>query len=249
MSRPCNSATPASRERGGIILKALKWCTILVVLLTLYLLRGPILRHAGEFWVVEEPPEKSDAIVLLGDDNYPANRAARAAELYRAGWAPRIVASGRYLRPYASIAQLMQRDLVEHGVPASAIIQLPSLAANTREEAVLVRRLADRQHWRRVLVVTSNFHTRRAGHIYARVFRNSAEVRMVAAIDSGYDPANWWRSRSGIKIFFMELASYPVAIWETRSTESAQRGLQGPSAIPEAQPLAPAMPPSNPAPR
>jgi uncharacterized SAM-binding protein YcdF (DUF218 family) len=238
-----------SHERGGIILKAFKWFTILVVLLTLYLLRQPLLRTAGEFWVVEDQPEKADAIILLGDDNYPADRAARAAELYRAGWAPRIIASGRFLRPYASLAELMQRDLTDSGVPAGAIYRLPSFAANTREEAVMIRRLAERQHWRRVLVVTSNFHTRRSRHIYTRVFRSSADVRILAARDSGYDPANWWHSRSGIKSFFLELASFPVAIWETRSTESAQRGLNEPEVLPNPPPLPSAMPPPIPPPR
>ena len=238
-----------SRERGGIILKLLKWSTIFVVILLLYLLREPLLRKAGEFWVVEDSPDKADAIILLGDDNYPGDRAKRAAELYRAGWAPRIIASGRFLRPYASLAELMQRDLMEHGVPAGAIHRLPSFAANTREEAVTMRRLAERQHWRRVLVVTSNFHTRRSRHIYSRVFRNSADVRILAASDSGYDPDDWWRSRLGRKMFFLELAGYPVAIWETRSTESAQRGLNEPEVLPNPPPLPSAMPPPIPAPR
>jgi uncharacterized SAM-binding protein YcdF (DUF218 family) len=213
------------RERGGIILKFLKWIIILVLLAVLYLLRGPILRTMGGFWVVEDAPEKADAILLLGDDNYMADRAERAAALYREGWAPRIVASGRWLRRYASLAELMQHDLADRGVPADAVIKFPSLAGNTREEAVLLRRLVDKQRWQRVLVVTSSYHTRRARHIYLRVFRDSADVRVIAASDGGYNPDKWWNSRSGVKFFFMESFAYPVAIWETRSTESAQRGL------------------------
>ena len=243
MSRPFQPARSRGPERGGIILKFLKWIVLVVLIVALYMLRGPILRSMGEFWVVEDAPEKADAIFLLGDDNYGADRAARAAELYREGWAPRVVASGRYLRPYASIAQLMHRDLTERGVPAAAIQMLPSLAGNTREEAVLLRRLADRQHWHRVLVVTSNFHTRRARHIYVRVFRNGAEVRVIAARDGGYHPDAWWDSRSGIKLFFMEFASFPVAIWETRSTESAQRGLDAPEALQLPAPLPAGAPP------
>ncbi|MBI1738893.1 MAG: YdcF family protein [Acidobacteria bacterium] len=249
MSRPHNAASLAHRQRGGVILKLLSWTFILAVVAVIYVLREPLLRTVGEFWVVEDQPEKADAIFLLGDDNYPADRATRAAELYREGWAPRIVASGRFLRPYASLAELMQHDLTDRGVPSSAIIRLPSFAANTREEAVLLRRLTDRQHWRRVLVVTSNYHTRRARHIYTRVFRDSADVRTIAARDAGYTPARWWRSRSGLKIFFLELGAYPVAIWETRNTESAQRGLNEPDAPNNQSPLPLTVPIPAPAPR
>jgi uncharacterized SAM-binding protein YcdF (DUF218 family) len=249
MSHSRRAQSRRSRERGGILLKLIKWIVILAVLATLYLMREPLLRAAGGFWVVEDSPEKSDAIILLGDDNYQADRATRVAELYRQGWAPRVIASGRFLRPYASVAELMQHDLTDRGVPAGAIHRLPSFAGNTREEAVVLRRLAERQHWRRVLVVTSNFHTRRARHIFVRVFRNSADVRIIAARDSGYDPADWWRSRLGMKIFFWELAGYPIAIWETRSTESAQRGLNEPEVLPSPSPLPSAMPPPIPPPR
>jgi uncharacterized SAM-binding protein YcdF (DUF218 family) len=247
MSRPHNADSPAHRQRGGIVLKLLSWTFILAVVAVIYVLREPLLRTVGEFWVVEDPPEKADAIILLGDDNYPAERATRAAELYRAGWAPRIVASGRFLRPYASIAELMQHDLADRGVPPDAVQRMPSLAANTREEAVLLRRLADRQHWRRVIVVTSNYHTRRTRHIYTRVFRDSADVRVIAARDGGYTPAHWWRSRTGLKIFFMESVAYPVAIWETRSTESAQRGINATDALPNPASTPAAVPPLAPA--
>ncbi len=249
MNRARSDELRRSRERGGIILKLIKWIVIVAVLAALYLLREPLLRAAGEFWVVEDQPEKADAIILLGDDNYPADRATRVAELYHAGWAPRVIASGRFLRPYASLAELMQHDLTDRGVPAGAIYRLPSFAGNTREEAVVLRRLAERQHWRRVLVVTSNFHTRRARHIFVRVFRNSADVRMIAARDADYDPTNWWHSRIGLKRFFFELGGYPVAAWETRSTESSQLGLNEPEVLPNPPPLPSAMPPPIPAPR
>ena len=66
---------------------------------------------------------KSDAIIVLSDDNFYADRAAHAADLYRHGWAPIVVASGRRLRPYAGIAELMEHDLIERGVPKDKIVR------------------------------------------------------------------------------------------------------------------------------
>jgi uncharacterized SAM-binding protein YcdF (DUF218 family) len=212
------------RERGGILLRILFWMGILAVLGVLYLLREPILRLTGEILIVEQDPTEADAIFLLGDDNYSADRATRAAELYHARWAPRIVASGRYLRPYVSIADLMQRDLTERGVPAAAVLRLPSYAQNTRQEANVLLRVTQEKKWKRVLVVTSNYHSRRARRIFDRVFDGAAEVRLIPARDGTYDPQSWWRTRLGVKHFFGEAVSFFVALWETRSTERAREG-------------------------
>jgi uncharacterized SAM-binding protein YcdF (DUF218 family) len=164
--------------------------------------------------VVDEPPQRADAILLLGDDNYLAERAARAAELYHAGWATKIVASGRWLRPYFSIAELMEHDLGARGVPPTAIVRHANRAANTYEEALSLRRLVHEQGWRRVLVVTSNSHTRRARYIFRKVMEPAVEIRVVAAADSSYDPRSWWHTRTGVKTFFYETVGMAVALWE-----------------------------------
>ena len=173
-----------------------------------------MLRAAGGFWVVSEEPAPADAILILGDDDYAADRASRAAELYRGRWAPLVVGSGRFLRPYASIAQLMQRDLTERGVPAKAVVVFAHSAGNTQEEAKALQKLAVERHWRHVLVVTSNYHTRRARYIFRRVWPPDYEFRVIAANDRSYDPATWWESRNGLKYFLYESVGLCVAAWE-----------------------------------
>ncbi len=85
-------------QRGGIFFRLIFLIFILAVCALLYLARVPLLRLAGEFWVVDEPPETSDVIVVLSGDNYDAERATRAASLFKSGMAPRVVATGRALR-------------------------------------------------------------------------------------------------------------------------------------------------------
>jgi len=84
------------RDRGFallIVLWTLGLLALFLVMGTLYLARHPLLRVAGESWVVEDPLEKSDAIIELSIDNFYADRATRSAELYREGLAPLVVAS------------------------------------------------------------------------------------------------------------------------------------------------------------
>ena len=207
---------PANSERGGIFFRLLFLMFFLALVVLVYLVRHPLMRVAGDFWTVDEGPVAADAIVILGDDNYSGDRATRAAELLKAGWAPRIVASGRYLRPYASIAELEEHDLIDRGVPASAIVRFAHRAENTREEALAISQLISSRGWKRIIVVTSNFHTRRSRYICERTFPAGTVLRVVAAHDSDFDPDNWWRSRLGIKIFTHELVGMVVAIWEMR---------------------------------
>ena len=211
--------TLRSGQSGGIFFRLIFFIFILVVCAVLYLARVPLLRLAGEFWVVDEPPETSDVIVVLSGDNYDAERATRAASLFKSGMAPRVVATGRALRSYATTTDLMKRDLVEHGVPESAIVPFTHKADDTRDEAAAVSEFVRSHGWKKILLVTSNYHTRRSQYIYEHVLPSSDQLLTVAAPDSDYDPNYWWRTRTGVKIFFHELGGYLVALWETKKSD------------------------------
>ena len=209
----------ASSERGGIISRFLFLFFLVLLVFVLYLARNPILRFVGGLIVENDSPRASDAIVILSDDNYAADRATRAAELMKAGWAPRVVASGRYLRPYASVAELEQRDLIARGVPASAIVAFPQHATDTREECEALAQLFTSRGWRHILIVTSNYHTRRADYICSRTLPAGTDLRVIAAPDSEYNPDDWWRTRQGLKIFTHEVVGLIVAAWELRHND------------------------------
>ena len=212
-------------QRGGIFSKLLFLIFVVVFVAILYLARHPILRFAGDFWIVDQTPQVSDVIVILSDDNYEADRATRAAQLFRSGMAPRILASGRLLRPYAGIEELMQRDLKGLGVPANAIVPVTHRGTNTREEAMADAQAIAAHGWKKVLLVTSNYHTRRADYIFERTLPAGTELRVISAPDSEYDPNGWWRTRNGLKRFLYEAVGYIVAMWEMRHSEVQTSGM------------------------
>jgi uncharacterized SAM-binding protein YcdF (DUF218 family) len=203
-------------QHGGILSSLISLLFLLVFCFVLYAARRPLLRLAGESWVVEDPLQQSDALLLLGDDNFFADRATRASELYRQKLAPVVVASGRRLRPSAGVAELMEHDLIERGVPKDRIIRFPQDADNTREEAQALRALVVEKNWHSVIVVTSNYHTRRARYIFERIFPDSVAVRVASARDGGFDPEHWWENRKSLKLFMGELVAMVVATWELR---------------------------------
>jgi uncharacterized SAM-binding protein YcdF (DUF218 family) len=203
-------------ERGGIISTLLALVFLAVLLGGIYLARHPLLRFAGEGLVVEDPLEKSDAIIILSDDNFYADRATRAAELFRQKLAPVVVASGIRLRPNAGIAELMTHDLIERGVPRENILPFPQDADDSKEEAQFLRKLVQEKNWKSVIVVTSNYHTRRAKYIFGKILTNSVTVRVAAARDADYDPEHWWERRKSVKRYFHEVVGYVVSWWELR---------------------------------
>jgi uncharacterized SAM-binding protein YcdF (DUF218 family) len=204
-------------QRGGILSSLVSLLFLIVFLAALYAARRPLLRFAGESWVVEDPLEQSDAILLLSDDNFFADRATRASELFRQKLAPTVVASGRRLRPSAGIAELMDHDLVERGVPKDRIIRFPHDADNTREEAEALRTLVVEHNWHTVIVVTSNYHTRRARYIFQHVLPSSVKVRVASARDGNFEVERWWENRKSFKAFTHELQGMLVAMWELRN--------------------------------
>ena len=222
-----NSCHSKEGERGGIITNLIVLLFFVIFCAVLYLARHPILRFAAEFWIIEDPIDKADAIIVLSDDNFYADRATRAAELFREGKATVVVASGRRLRPSAGIAELMEHDLVERGVPRDRILRFAHDADGTREEAEALARFAKERKWRSAIVVTSNYHTRRARYIFRRVFSQGIEVRVASARDGDFDPQRWWEKRKSVKELVREFAGMMVALWELRGSSEKGEITQG----------------------
>jgi uncharacterized SAM-binding protein YcdF (DUF218 family) len=208
-------------EHGGAVGTLVALLFIVALCALVYFARHPIMRHVAESWVVDEPATHADAIVVLGDDNFCADRATRAAELFRQGVAPVVVASGRRLRPNAGISELIEHDLVERGVPKEKIVHFSHDTDGTKDEAEAVAKLAMEHHWKSLVIVTSNYHTRRTRYIYRKVFSSGIAVSVASARDGDFDPERWWEKRRSIKLFARELVGLAEAALELHGEEKA----------------------------
>lgn len=204
-------------QRGGTLLWLLVLLLLGLLLLLVYFLRAPLLRGVAEWWIVDEPLEKAQALVVLGGDNPMADRVRHAVALYRADWAPRVVLSGTRLRGYLSEADLMKRDATSLGMPAEDLILARHDAHSTLGEALALRPVLAEHNFRKIIVVTSNFHSRRTRKIFRAVYRaQGTQVWVSAAPDSNFDPARWWRQREGWELLFLELLKTLYTWWEVR---------------------------------
>lgn len=173
-------------------------------LLIVFLLAGilaALASQAARFLVVDKP-EPSDAImVLAGETNA---RPARALELLRQGMAHGVVMNVQlrdviYNQRLIDIAQSYVNSLPE----AARISICPITGFSTFAEADDASRCLQALGVHRVLIVTSDFHTRRA----SMIFRNRLpqyQFSVAAARGPGGFGNAWWRNREGAKITFDE---------------------------------------------
>lgn len=181
-----------------------RWSVVALGVLGLLAARG-----AGRFLVVNDDlPPRADAIVVLAGSI--ADRVLEAADLYRAGVAPRVLVTRERLP--AGLAelhalgvsppesdQITREALVRLGVPPGAIATLRRRTTSTATEARTIARHACAHGLRSLVVVTSRTHTRRARLILRRAL--GSEVALTIR-GSRYDPfpaSRWWRRRHAAK--------------------------------------------------
>lgn len=133
---------------------------------------------AGPLLVRADAPHAVDAIVVIGGDHKP-DRVRRAVELYRQGYAPVViisagtqVAEGDELLPEAEV---MRRQALALEMPESALL-IEDQSQSTFQNAYYTAALLQAREYASILLVTSTYHSRRAGHIFEEVFGSTVSI-------------------------------------------------------------------------
>jgi uncharacterized SAM-binding protein YcdF (DUF218 family) len=170
--------------------------------------------NLGRFFTAEDPLARGDAIFVLAGTFM--NRPLEAADLYKAGWAPVVVLSygiqERAVRALASRGRAIETFedqsrtwLVAEGVPEAVILQPPQVHDNTAAEAKTLRQVAVEHGWRRVIVVSSSYHLRRARYAFRRELEGTGiEIIMQGTRYERVSPERWWRSRDDLRWILSE---------------------------------------------
>ncbi len=179
----------------------------LLLLLLFLILLTVLARHAARFLVVDEP-QKSDAIVVLaGETNV---RPVRALELLRQGLAAHVFLDAEtrdriYDQQLVEIAQRYVNGLGE----GNRVTVCPITGFSTLAEADDSARCLQPLGVHRVLIVTSEFHTRRS----LLIFRHRLpqyQISVAAARNPAQFGEAWWTNREWAKTTFDE---YLKLLW------------------------------------
>lgn len=164
------------------------------------------LKDTEDFVFIENEPEKADMIFVPGN-GYP-HMAERAASLYKEGFAPRVLPSGRfsvtlgkfsgvlkkaelYQGDYATEWEFLRDVLIKNGVDQENILK-EECATFTWENALLSRRVTDEAgiSVKKAILCCKSYHARRVLMYYQRAFPET-EFFVCPSYPDGINRNNW----------------------------------------------------------
>jgi len=201
-----------------------RWRKALVALLCLFGLWSLLAWAAARTLVVKAEMPAADAIVVLSGPATYLERVDWAAKLFHEGRAPVVVLSNEGLmsgwsetqerNPY--FYELAASELQQRGVPAAKIQVVSGIGAGTFQESLRIRQFAGEHNLRRLLIVTSAYHSRRALWSMHRAMGERIEVG-ISSPPPGWQtpkPATWWLYRWGWRVVAAEYVKLVYYWWK-----------------------------------
>lgn len=177
----------------------------------------------GKFIFLSQKPVRADLIVIPGA---PIKELAEhGAYLWKKGYAPKILVSGKYYMTYESLedefnrfsassgdcrsckteAEYLSRIMVEHGVEEDKIIQEKE-ATNTFDNAKFSRKIIenDLKDVKHILLCCQAFHARRALMTFQSELRD-IEITVCPVVTRNIDINNWMDNLKSYNLVLSEL--------------------------------------------
>jgi uncharacterized SAM-binding protein YcdF (DUF218 family) len=170
----------------------------LAVLLTAFLsLLLFFLATSGSFLVISDPQPADVMVVLAGETD---RRPSRALELFSQKYAPRIILDvpvGEKI--YNATTMQLARDYVQQLPEKDSITLCPIAALSTKAETHDVAQCLKQSNVHDVLLVTSDYHSRRALSIFKHELPEY-QFSVAGASEPLQFGARWWQHRQWAKL-------------------------------------------------
>ena len=157
--------------------------------------------RAGSFLLADAPRPSDVILVLAGETD---RRPRRALELLAQGYGRRVVID---VPAGAKVYEFSQVELAQKYIgdlpQASSVSVCPTEGLSTKDESKDVEKCLAGEPVRSVLIVTSDFHTRRALDIFRRELPGR-DYSAAAVRDDTQFGTGWWRHRQWAKTFVDE---------------------------------------------
>ena len=198
---------------------------VCLLCLLVVLFRTTLLTAYANWFIKDNATKGADAIVILSGGKL--TRVPKGLDIWNKEFA-----SSLFLTDQKSVAANFEHLVISNlefaqkfaeEIEANATFTvIPSLgdgATSTFDEAADALAFAKKRQWKRIIIVTDNFHTRRALIAFEKVFDESGiEVQVAAASNEVFNANNWWRSDRGISAFVLETIKLPVYLFWSSET-------------------------------
>jgi uncharacterized SAM-binding protein YcdF (DUF218 family) len=149
------------------------------------------------YMLVVDAPQPSDVIVVLAGET--DKRPQRALQLLAKGYARRIVLDVPAEAKDFGFSEIeLAQKYVEKFPEAASISICPSEGLSTKDESHDAEKCLRSETGNRVLLVTSDFHTRRALSVFRHELRGKS-FSVAAARDDREFGEKWWKHRQWAK--------------------------------------------------
>ncbi|HEV3276138.1 MAG TPA: YdcF family protein [Terriglobia bacterium] len=203
-----------SRKRPRSRLRALSLTGLLLAVAVLALLRW------GGFWLVSSdalPAHVDAAVILQGSISGEQARVAGAVRLLQEGIPAQAVLSVPGVSYWGTSVPEAARGYLE-GKYGSEIAgrfvfcETGPDVNSTREEAEALLPCIQQHGWHTVVVVTSDYHSRRAGFLWRQAARQFPVQLWIDGVpDPEFRARGWWRKRIYAKTWYEE---FTKLVWE-----------------------------------
>jgi len=152
--------------------------------------------HAGSVLVVDNAQRSDVILVLAGETDH---RPARALQLLDAGYGYRVIIDVPAAADTYGFTDLdLAKQYVQHLPQAASVEICPIDGLSTKDEALDAEKCLARERASRVLIVTSDFHTRRALSTFRQQIRG-IDFSVAPAFDETQFGVRWWSHRQWAK--------------------------------------------------
>lgn len=152
--------------------------------------------NAGKMLVVDAPRPSDVIVVLAGETDH---RPAHALQLLDEGYARRVLIDVPGSAQIYGFTEVKLAEKWAHDLPEAASVGIcPIEGLSTRDESHDVEKCLTQETGTRILIVTSDFHTRRSLSIFRRELPGKT-FAVAAARDETQFGARWWSHRQWAK--------------------------------------------------
>ncbi len=182
---------------------------LLAVLMLIFIFRENILTSYPKIFIVDNAKKNADAILILSGDI--VTRAEGAMSAYKQGYANKLFItttknrSSKYPHIIKTRNQYI-KDIIEYeNININYIPSIKGGATSTIDEAIDMAIYLKKNPLQRIILITNEFHTRRALYIFKKIFKkNNISTHVgVKSVHNKDILKNWYKHESSLLSFLI----------------------------------------------